>query len=60
MAVALVYPDPQQAGLRRGEKVSGIPGIPETSRDSLMKARAVLKEFGADSDIVQQIKMGGS
>lgn len=42
-------------GLRR--RVSDEPGLPETSTTLLMRARAVLKEFGADSDIARLIQL---
>lgn len=56
MAVAIARPDPDKGGRGRERSTSEV----DVSRTSLNRARAVLREFGADSDVVRQVMAGGS
>jgi hypothetical protein len=64
MAFALLHPETdrrEQAEREKGRLTPGNVTLPgELSKNILMQARRVIKEFGADSDIVEQIKVGAS
>ena len=65
MAVALAYPEPaKRGGDRKSERFKGEISKSaadfDVRRESLIQARMILREFGADSEQVKFVMQGGS